>query len=54
VVREQTECGKRLIEALAAPPFAVRVAFWAKPSDDGKWFRYLAATTVDGAWGQLS
>ncbi len=47
VVSEQTESGKRLIEALAAAGFDVRVAFWAKPSDDGKWFLYLASPAVD-------
>ncbi len=32
------ESGKRLIEALAVSGFEVRVAFWAKPTDEGKWF----------------
>ena len=47
VVTEQTESGKRLIEALAAAGFDVRVAFWAKPTEDGKWFLYLASPFVD-------
>jgi hypothetical protein len=47
MVSEQTESGKRLIEALAAAGFDVRVAFWAKPTDDGKWFLYLASPAVD-------
>src|SRR6266436_631047 len=47
VVSEQTESGKRLIEALASAGFDVRVAFWAKPTDDGKWFLYLASPAVD-------
>jgi hypothetical protein len=47
VVSEQTESGKRLIEALSAAGFEVRVAFWAKPTDEGKWFLYLASPVVD-------
>jgi hypothetical protein len=47
VVSEQTESGKRLIEALAAAGFDVRVAFWAKPTEDGKWFLYLASPAFD-------
>lgn len=47
VVNEQTESGKRLIEALAAAGFDVRVAFWAKPTEDGKWFLYLASPAYD-------
>ena len=47
VVNEQTESGKRLIEALATAGFDVQVAFWAKPTEDGKWYLYLASPTVD-------
>jgi len=47
MVSEQTDRGKRLIEALATDGFDVRVAFWAKPTDEGKWFLYLASTLVD-------
>jgi hypothetical protein len=47
VVSDQTESGKRLIEALAAAEFDVRVAFWAKPTDEGKWYLYLASPIVD-------
>jgi hypothetical protein len=47
VVSEQTESGKRLIESLATAGFEVRVAFWAKPTDEGKWFLYLASPFVD-------
>jgi hypothetical protein len=36
VVSEQAEGGKRLSEALAANGFDVRVAFWAKPTDEEK------------------
>ena len=47
MVSEQTESGKRLIEALPTDGFDVRVAFWAKPTDDEKWFLYLASPMVD-------
>jgi len=47
VVSEQTESGKRLIQALTAAGFGVRIAFWAKPTDEGKWFLYLASPVVD-------
>jgi hypothetical protein len=47
VVTEQTKSGQRLIEALATAGFDVRVAFWAKPTDEGKWFLYLASPAVD-------
>lgn len=47
VVSQQTDEGKRLIEALAKDGFHVQVAFWAKPTDEGKWFLYLASPMVD-------
>jgi hypothetical protein len=47
VVSEQTESGKRLIKALVAGGFDVQVAFWAKPTDEGKWYLYLASPFVD-------
>src|SRR5271166_6318950 len=47
MVSEQTKRGKRLIEALVANGFDVRVAFWAKPTDEGTWFLYLASPLVD-------
>jgi hypothetical protein len=47
VVSEQTENGKRLIDALAVDGFEVRVAFWAKPTEEGKWYLYLASPFVD-------
>lgn len=47
VVSQQTDEGKRLIEALAKDGFDVQVAFWAKPTDEGKWFLYLASPMVD-------
>lgn len=47
VVSEQTESGERLISALAADGFDIQVAFWAKPTEEGKWFLYLASPMVD-------
>jgi hypothetical protein len=47
VVNEQTESGNRLINALALAGFEVRVAFWARPTDDEKWFLYLGSPFVD-------
>ena len=47
VVIEQIEDGKRLIESLIVAGFEVRVAFWAKPTDEGRWFLYLASPFVD-------
>lgn len=47
VVTDQAECGRRLLEALAVAGFEIRIAFWAKPTEDGKWFLYLASPFVD-------
>ncbi len=47
VVSEQRESGQRLIDALAGAGFEVRVALWAKPSDEGKLFLYIASPVVD-------
>ena len=47
LVSEQIESGERLISALAADGFDIRVAFWAKLTDEGKWFLYLASPMVD-------
>ena len=47
VVTEQTESGKRLIEALGTAGFEVRAAFWAKPTEEGTWYLYLVSPAVD-------
>jgi hypothetical protein len=47
LLSEQVESGERLIEALAKDGFDVGVAFWAKPEEEGKWYLYLASSTVD-------
>ncbi len=47
VVSEPTGCGKRLIEALMAGGFDVRVAFETRLTDEGKWFLYRVSPIVD-------
>jgi hypothetical protein len=47
LVSQQTESGSQLISALAADGFDIEVAFWAKPTEEGKWYLYLASPVVD-------
>ena len=47
VVSEQTESGRRLIEALAAEGFAIQLAFWMKRTDEEDWNLYLASPAID-------
>lgn len=47
VVDDQIEAGDRLTRALADDGFTVRIAFWAKPVEDGRWYIYLASPAVD-------
>ena len=47
MVNDQLDGGKQLIQELQHSGFDVSVAFWTKPSDEGKWFLYLASPTVD-------
>jgi hypothetical protein len=47
MVSEQTESGKRLIKALAAAGFDVKIAFWAIPTEADKWYLYLASPYRD-------
>ncbi|CAN5286694.1 hypothetical protein BH10PLA2_BH10PLA2_34320 [soil metagenome] len=47
VVSDQTESGKALIDALTNAGFEVRIAFWAKPTEAGKWYLYLVSPFVD-------
>jgi hypothetical protein len=47
LVNEQIDSGKELIEQLLADGFDVRVAFWTKLTDEGKWFLYLSSPNVD-------
>ena len=46
VVSDQIEAGKRLMLALEANGFEIRLAFWAKPSDEMRWYLYLASPFV--------
>ena len=54
VVTEQTENGKRLIEVLATAGFEVQVAFWAKPTEEDKWYLYLASPFVGEKGGTMA
>ena len=47
MVIAQTDSGKRLLELLGPEGFPVSAAFWAKPTEEGKWFLYLASPVVD-------
>jgi hypothetical protein len=37
----------RLIESLSSKGFEIGIAFWAKPTDEGKWYLYLASPLYD-------
>jgi hypothetical protein len=39
--------GRNLINALVGHGYDISAAFWVKPSDEGKWFLYLASPAVD-------
>jgi hypothetical protein len=47
MVTEKLDSGKRLLEALRSVSFHVHTAFWANPTEEGKWFLYLASPVVD-------
>jgi hypothetical protein len=47
LVESQIMDGQRVVEALAQKGIDVTVAFWAKTSDDGWWYLYLATPAVD-------
>jgi hypothetical protein len=47
VVSQLAEDGKQLMGALVKEGFDVQAAFWMKPTDDEKWFLYLASPMVD-------
>ena len=44
---EEIQSGERLIEAVRSADYEVRLAFWAKLSDEFKWYLYLASPFVD-------
>jgi hypothetical protein len=47
LVEMQIDDGKRLVSMLADRGFDVTAAFWAKPSEEGLWFLYIASKVVD-------
>ncbi|MBY0231055.1 MAG: hypothetical protein K2W96_17360 [Gemmataceae bacterium] len=47
MVNDRGEAGKRLVEALSTTGYLVELAFWAKPTEEGRWFLYLASRLVD-------
>lgn len=47
LVIEQVDIGAKLINALRKSGFEIDVAFWAKPSEDEKWFLYLASPVAN-------
>ncbi len=47
LVNEQIDIGNKLIEAVADFGYDVQIAFWAKPTEFGKWYLYLASSVVD-------
>lgn len=51
MVNNEIDSGKRLIMALESHGFEVRIAFWAKPTDEDKWYLYLASPFVDEKGG---
>lgn len=46
LVREEIDAGAELIKRLGADQTPVRVAFWLKPTDEPRWYLYLAADWV--------
>ncbi len=46
LVEMQLRDGQKLLEALAQSGFEVALAFWAKASDDDKWYLYIASPAV--------
>lgn len=47
LVSGQAENGKRLLNALAEAGFEVRLAFWAKPTEEDRWYLYLASPVME-------
>ena len=47
LVMDWIDSGKRLIEALAREGFEVGVAFWARLTEDGRWYLHVASRFVD-------
>jgi hypothetical protein len=47
LVTDRITIGRRLIDALLGDNFVVKVALWAKPTEQGRWYLYLASPIVD-------
>ena len=47
LVSDQAANGSHLLDDLAAVGFDVEVAFWARPTEVGSWYFYLASPSVD-------
>jgi len=47
LVNEQIDDGRQLYDALAADGFDIRLAFWGRSIEDGKWYLPLASPAVD-------
>jgi hypothetical protein len=46
MVNDRLESGRRLLEELRGSGFEIAASFWAKPSDEGNWFLYIASPVV--------
>jgi hypothetical protein len=58
LVREQIEGGRELLDQLAADGVEVTTAFWAKETESGRWYLFIASPVVDeqgigAAYGML-
>jgi hypothetical protein len=47
LVREQIEGGRELLDQLAADGFEITAAFWAKETESGRWYLFIASPVVD-------
>ena len=54
LVIELKDGGKQLVEELIANDFPISVAFWAKPTEEGKWYLYLASPKVNAEGPAIS
>ncbi|HEY2909530.1 MAG TPA: hypothetical protein VGI99_04755 [Gemmataceae bacterium] len=47
MVIDQFNAGQRLVEELRKIGFDLAVAFWARPTEEGRWYLFLATPIVD-------
>jgi hypothetical protein len=47
LVREQIDGGRELLDRLAADGIEVTAAFWAKETESGRWYLFIASPVVD-------